>query len=423
MTASCRAAAALVVLAFVVSACASIPAGDTVAKGEIVIASDFPTSGAIRSSGRGPEAGVAYAIQIAGSVKGFKLIHKPYDDAVNGLQDAEKGTQNFTDMVGDPRILGAIGPYNSNVTRATIPVANKAELAMVNPSNTHICLTLSFDWCEPKPLQGAGVPTASALRDPAKPNNYFRLVGHDLMQGVAMADFAIDTLKVSKVAVWSDSLPYLGKVVADSFTKRLQSRGGTVVVRQDFEAFTPSSDFRPFFRRAKDAGAQAVFVGAVVGTGACLARAQSKGILDVPYLGPDGIGVNQCIKDAGDQATENMYFTVAQPSAESDPANKALIESFKNAFTQREDLSGYTFLGYDSARILIDAIGRAIDAAGGNMPTRRQVLEAVQNTRNLKLSTGTYSFDRNGDATSPTMAFYQLKNGVWTFIRQFAVAQ
>jgi branched-chain amino acid transport system substrate-binding protein len=418
-----RRAGAIVALALLSLACGTVPPGPIGNKGEIVIASDFPTSGAIRASGRGPEAGVAYAIQTAVSIKGFKLTHMEYDDAVNGAQDPQRGAQNFNDIVGDNRVLGVVGPFNSNVARATIPIANKAELAMVNPSNTHMCLTLSFDWCDKKPVEGAGVPPASALRDPSKPNNYFRLVASDLVQGTAMADFAIDALKVSKAAVWSDSLPFFGKVVADMFTKRFQSRGGTVVARQDFDAFSKSTDFRPFFQRAKDAGAQAVFVGAVVGTGACIARAQSKGILDVPYLGPDGMGENQCIKDAGDQATENMYFTIASPAADRDPGNKGLIDAFKTAYSQQDDLSAYTFVGYDAARILIDAIGRAIDAAGGGLPTRRQVLDAVQNTKNLKLSTGTYSFDKNGDATTPTMAFYQLKNGVWTFIKQFSVPQ
>jgi branched-chain amino acid transport system substrate-binding protein len=412
------------ILALVLLAgCGTIAPGNIGNRGEIVIASDFPTSGAIRSSGRGPEAGVAYAIHTAATIKGFRLTHKPYDDAVNGAQDPQRGAQNFTDIVADPQILGVVGPFNTNVARATIPIANKAELAMVNPSNTHICLTLSFDWCDKKPVEGAGVPPASALRDPGKPNNYFRLVAHDLVQGPAMADFAIDTLRASRAAVWSDSLPFFGKIIADAFTKRFQSRGGTVVVRQDFEPFSTSRDFRPFYQRAKDAGAQAVFVGAVVGTGACLARAQGKGILDVPYLGPDGMGDNQCIKDAGDQATENMYFTVATPAADRDPSNKGIVDAFKSAYTQPDDLSAYTFVGYDAARILIDAIGRAIDAAGGGMPTRRQVLDAVQNTKNLKLSTGTYTFDRNGDATTPTMAFYQLKNGVWTFLKQFSVPQ
>jgi branched-chain amino acid transport system substrate-binding protein len=221
--------------------------------------------------------------------------------------------------------------------------------------------------------------------------------------------------------VWSDNETF-GKGVADNFAKRFQSKGGTVVVRQDFDTKT-TSDFKPFLQRAKDAGAQGIYAGATSATKGCIPRAQSKGILDVPYLGPDGIGDTQCIKDAGDQANDKLYFTNAAAEAAQDSANKDLIDNFKKAFTQKDDLGAYTFPGYDCAKILLDGISRAIDAAGGNMPTRKQVIEAIGKTDKLKLSTGVYSFDKNGDPTTATMAFYQYKGTDWAFVKQFSVGQ
>jgi len=150
-----------------------------------------------------------------------------------------------------------------------------------------------------------------------------------------------------------------------------------------------------------------------------------KGIFttDIPYMGPDGIGDTQCIKDAGDNANTNMYFTNAAAEAAQDPNKQALINDFKSKFTAKEDLAAYTFPGYDCAKILLDAISRAIDTAGGNMPTREQVVAAVQATKNHKLSTGTYSFDNNGDPTAATMAFYQYQTAAkdWVFVKQFSV--
>jgi branched-chain amino acid transport system substrate-binding protein len=408
-------AAILAGIAIVAAACGqSAPAGGGGAdKGEIIIASNFPVSGADRASGRGPEAGVAYAVQLNGNIKGFKITHKPYDDAVNGVHDPQKGAQNFTDMVGNTKVLGVVGPFNSNVARATIPVANRASLVMISPSNTNECLTQDFPYCDPKP---------AALRPTGK-NNYFRIAAPDTVQGPAMADFAIDTLKATKIAIWSDNETF-GKGVADNFGKRVTAKGGTVVVRQDFDVKS-TNDFRPFLQRAKDGGAQAIYAGATSATKGCIPRAQMKSIFttDIPYLGPDGIGDTQCIKDSGDNANSNLYFTNAAAEAAQDPANKALIDDFKTKFTQKEDLGAYTFPGYDCAKILLDAISRAIDLAGGKMPTRDQVVQAVQDTKALKLSTGTYSFDRNGDPTSATMAFYQYKGGDWAFVKQFGVGQ
>ena len=63
------ATAILAGIAIVAAACgqAAPSSGGGADKGEIIIASNFPTSGADRASGRGPEAGVAYAVQLNGN--------------------------------------------------------------------------------------------------------------------------------------------------------------------------------------------------------------------------------------------------------------------------------------------------------------------------------------------------------------------
>src|SRR5437879_5837635 len=68
-------------------------------KGEIIIASDLPTSGADASSGLPTQQGAQFAVQQKGSVKGFKLTFQPYDDAVNGKHDPQKGVQNVQQML------------------------------------------------------------------------------------------------------------------------------------------------------------------------------------------------------------------------------------------------------------------------------------------------------------------------------------
>jgi len=66
----------LLVGAFLAAACTSGGGGGGGDKGEITIATNFPTSGADRASGRGPEAGANYAVQLNPTVKGFKLSVK-----------------------------------------------------------------------------------------------------------------------------------------------------------------------------------------------------------------------------------------------------------------------------------------------------------------------------------------------------------
>lgn len=379
---------------------------------EIIIATDFPVSGNDRASGRGPEAGAQYAITQAGSIRGFKITYKSYDDAVNGVHDPQQGAKNVTDMANNPAILAVVGPFNSNVSRAELPIANRAGLALISPANTNECLTRDYQYCDPK---------ASALR-PTGANNYFRISAPDTVQGPAMADFAVDRLGVTRVAAFSDSETF-GSLTANGFCSRLAARGGQCVVRQDFKWQT-TSDFTGFLSRAQAAGAQAVYAGATSATKGCVVRAQMKGYFSVatPFLGNDGIGDSQCVSDARDMAP-NMYFSNAAADGSQDPANSQLIAAFRRAFTGPDDWAAYTLPGYDCARIAIDAIARAIDKANGQMPTRQQVVAALSETRELKLTTGTYSFDQYGDPVSPTMAFYRLTGSSWMFVAQMATRQ
>ena len=382
------------------------------ATGEVIIASDLPTSGADASSGLPTQNGVAFALSQTTSYKGIKITFKPYDDTVNGVHDPQKGAQNVQQMLSNSKVVAMVGPFNSNVARAEIPIANQGQLAMMSPSNTNECLTQTFPYCSPQP---------AALRPTGK-NNYFRIAAPDTVQGPAMADYILKTLKLTKVAVFSDNETF-GKGVADNFVKRLTSTGGTLTNRSDFDMKT-TSDFKAFINAAKAAGAQVIYAGATSATKACIVRSQMTGILDVPFTGPDGIGDDQCLKDSGAN-TANMFFTNAAGDAAQNPAAAATVAAFKQAYPKASDLGAYTFPAYDCAFILLDAVKRAIDAAGGKAPTRQQVIDAVQATSGLVGTVGTYAFDANGDPKSATMAFWATKGtpAVWTFQSQFSVGQ
>lgn len=380
--------------------------------GEIIIASDLPTSGADASSGLPTQNGAAFAVSQLKTYKGITITFKPFDDTVNGVHDPQKGAQNVQQMLSDPKVLAMVGPFNSNVARAEIPIANNGPLAMMSPSNTNECLTQTFPYCDPQP---------KALRPTGK-NNYFRIAAPDTVQGPAMADYILKTLKLTKVAVFSDNETF-GKGVADNFVKRLTAGGGTVTNRSDFDWKT-TNDFKPFINEAKAKGAQAIYAGATSATKGCIVRSQMAGILDVPFTGPDGIGDDQCLKDAGSN-TANMFFTNAAGDANQNPDAASTVAAFKQAYPKASDVGAYTFPAYDCAFILLDAVKRAIDANGGKVPSRQQVIDAVQATNGLKGTVGTYAFDANGDPKSATMAFWKTKGtpAAWTFESQFSVGQ
>jgi branched-chain amino acid transport system substrate-binding protein len=380
-------------------------------KGTIKIGVELPLSGTEGSQGQPMLKGVRFAVDKAGgSIKGYTLQVADYDDAVNGTHDPQKGAQNVTAMIGDPKLLAFVGPLNSSVAKNEIPNATDAHLAMISPANTNVCLTK--DAPDPRfPYDAACGGLAAQLRK-GNPNNYFRVVTTDDYQGPAMADFFLQSLKLTKVAVGSDNQTY-GKGIADSFTAEFKAKGGTIVgTRFDYDSQN-TNDFKPWLTAAKAAGAQGIYVGGVVSTKVCIVRAQMQGIFDpaTPFGGGDGIVQdNECVKAAGAMAP-NVYSSIAAVDPMHVPSAKATIDAYKKAYPGANDYTAYSIVAADAAGIEIAAIGRAIDANGGTLPSdplkaREAVRAEIAKTLNYQGALGSTSFDKNGDTNVKIISIY-----------------
>lgn len=393
--------AVAMVAAFAAFACGggSSSGGGTSNKGTIAIGVDLPESGGEASNGLPTLNGVKFAVQQKKSIKGFTLDVANFDDAVNGVHDPQKGAQNIDQMLANADVLAMVGPFNSNVARAEIPKTNAAGLLQVSPANTNECLTIDLPYCDPGP---------KALRPAGQPNNYFRVAATDTRQGPAVADYAYDTLKVTKIGIASDNETY-GKGIADNFQKEFEKKGGTTVKRQDFDTKS-TSDFRSFLTSAKTGGATAIFFGGVDTNKACIARNQMKGIFDAtaPFLGGDGIVTSLCINDAADLAT-NMYGSVAAIDATKVPGAQNTISAYKKAFPNASDFGAYTIPAYAATQAIFQALSDAIDHNNGNKPTRAMVRDAMHKLSSVDTPIGTISFDSNGDVKPQIITIYQVK--------------
>jgi branched-chain amino acid transport system substrate-binding protein len=373
-------------------------------KGTIKIGIDLPVSGSDASDGQPTQNGAKLAIKQSAKVCGasshtdacFNLQAFPLDDAVNGVHDVAQGAKNVSQFVSDSSVLGMVGPFNSGVAAGEIPIANSANLAMISPSNTNECLTQ-------EPSDGHCKGQAAKLRQNGK-NNYFRVCTTDLIQGPAGADYAYNKLGKKKVFVLNDQQQY-GLGIAKNFAAQFTKDGGTVL-NSDLGGFDPTSqtDFKSLLSRAQSLGADVVFFGGTTATKGGQIRKQMAGIIDAPYVAGDGISGNQFAKDAGANAA-NSYFTVAGPY----PLKLATAQSFNSAYKAEysADPGAYSAQAYDAAAIIIAAVKKAIDDAGGNMPSRDQVRAEVAKTQNFKGAIGTTSFDSNGDTTLKIITIYK----------------
>lgn len=389
----------LIVAAFVAFACGGGGGNSGGTKGTIKIGVDLPESGAAASSGLPTLHGVEYAVKVindAGGLEGYKFEVSNFDDAVNGAYNEQKGVQNVQQMIGDSKVLGMVGPFNSAVAKAEIPVAAAEHFTMVSPANTNPCLTKDLPTCTYHPQD---------LRK-GNPNNYFRVVTTDDFQGPAMADYAYKNLNIKNIAVLSDSTVF-GKGISDAFQVEFAKLGGTYK-RLDYPGQT-QTDFRSFLSQFKASGAQGLYVGGTDDQKACVARSQMVAVgFNVPYLGGDGIETSQCIDDAGSNNL-NINATSAGADATQVPGAKATLDGYRKAFPGPHDLGGYTIQAYDAATALMQAIGRAIKDNGGNVPSREQVRASMAATKGFQGAIGTYNFDANGDTDLRVVSIYTTK--------------
>src|SRR5438034_7508345 len=73
---------------------------------------------------------------------GYTLVFDPRDDVgPSGFHDPAVGAQNVRALISDALVAGIVGPFNSIVAKAEMPITNQAPIALISPSNTNTCLT------------------------------------------------------------------------------------------------------------------------------------------------------------------------------------------------------------------------------------------------------------------------------------------
>ena len=240
------------------------PSVDT-SKGTVKFAIELPQQGSEKAASDPIINGIKLAVKQAGGGAGGYKIDIPqgsiFDDALNGAHDPQTGANNMSQIVADPDTIAVIGPLNSSVAVAQIPISNEGGLFHCSPANTNPDLT-------------KGAPAAQ-LR--TKPNNYIRVVTTDDVQGPAAAQYIIDVLKKTNVYVIDDTETF-GKGVADAFAAEFTKRGGKVV-KHDAAPKT-TQDYVSIMTAAKALNPDSIYFGGVTATGGAriLLAAQQAGL-------------------------------------------------------------------------------------------------------------------------------------------------
>ena len=199
------------------SSATSAPAASAAAggNGQIVnIGVELPMSGGEAPNGVPTLNGVKLAvadINAAGGIDGYKFGVNSQDDAVNGVNNPQQGAKNITTLVNDPSVVAVVGPFNSAVAKAEIPISNAAGLLQCSPANTNPGLTKEWGGISPLTLR------------PTHPDQiaYVRVASTDDYQGLAGAQIAYQDLGARRAYVVDDTTTYgagLAGVFVTDFT-------------------------------------------------------------------------------------------------------------------------------------------------------------------------------------------------------------
>lgn len=338
-----------------------------------------PHSGDLASYGiptvRAAELVVEHSNAMCG-VNGRKIQLVVEDDVCK----PEIATNTATKLVGD-KVDAVLGHICSGATKAALGIYKDSKIVVMSPSATNPALTQSGDY-----------------------PNFFRTIASDDAQARLEVDFALNVLKLKKIAVLHDKGDY-GKGLAEFAKGFLESDpNGEVVL---YEGITPGAvDYSAVVQKIKQSGAEAVIFGGYHPEASKLVTLMRKKAMDTIFISDDGVKDDTFIKVAGEFA-EGVYATGPMDTS-SNPLAIEAIEAHKAKYG--EDPGAFFLNAYSAALALINAMEKSCST---------QYDDIVKALRSEYVATpvGIIRFDERGDAIGVGFAMYQVQKGKYVEIK------
>jgi branched-chain amino acid transport system substrate-binding protein len=287
-------------------------------------------------------------------------------------------------LISRDKVVAILGEVASSRSLEAAPICQAAKIPQISPASTNPAVTDTGDYI-------------------------FRVCFIDPFQGVVMAKFAKDTLKIRKVAVLTSVSSAYSVGLAKYFKERFTADGGNVAIEQKYSE--GDKDFKAQLTAIKAAGIEGIFVPGYY-TEAALICKQAKDLgLKVPVFGGDGWEASQLV-EIGGTAVEGAYFSTHYSAENKTPAVTAFLEKYRQRFNN-ETPDAMGALGYDSAMVLADAIKRAGTTEG---PKLRDALAATKDYPGI---TGSTTLDAQRNANKAAVVL-MVKDGKYKFIESVA---
>ena len=348
----------------------------------IRIGYNLELTGEVASYGNSELEGVELAIKLAnekGGVLGKQIVGVKYDNQSNQAEAVSVQTKLAT-VEG---VAGIISPATSGLTSAIYPISDEYHIPTVSASATADGITQNAD---------------GTVMDYA-----FRVCFLDSYQGTAMAKFAARNLEATKAVIIGDSSSDYAKGLKENFKTQFESLGGTVVAEESY--VEGDTEFNSLLTKIKDLDFDVIYIpGYYAEVSLIIKQARAMGI-DAPITGGDGFDAPQLLEIAGATALNDVYFTTAYTTVTDDENVKNFVEAYKAEYGKDPDM--FAALAFDSANILIEAIGKT---PTGNAIAVKDALSTIKNYKGV---TGKISFDKLHNAVKSVLVV-ELVDGVQT---------
>jgi YVTN family beta-propeller protein len=362
-------------------------------KPDFLITSDLPLNLLARKN----TSPAAQAIELVLRARGFRagryrLGYQSCDDglAQAGGPDPYKCAANARSFAGDPSVIAMIGPLNSPCAKIEIPIANRASLPMISPSNSWPGLTRSG------PGQERGEPTKYY---PTGRRTYFRISSTDAQQAAADAILA-KQLGARKVFVLRLLDEVTGSTsdyplsMSGTFERAARKLGLSVVGTSGWKDSPATYD--ALVARVSAARPDAVFLGGWL-CGSCgelIQKLHARLGPDAALIAPDGFDPTAVRGAAGDAAI-GMYVSFDEaPTRALPPAAQRFVRRFRHLHPEADAGDYPPWVPYTAQAT--EALLAAIARSDGTRPSVVRELHELE-IRNGLL--GSFRFDRNGDPT------------------------
>ena len=319
-------------------------------------------------------------INAAGGVLGRKIQLITEDNQSKAGESATIAKK----LISRDKVVALIGEVASMRSLEAAPIAQQSRIPMISPSSTN--------------------PKVTEIG-----NYVFRVCFIDPFQGVVMAKFARNTLKLKRVAVLTSVSSAYSVGLAKYFKERFVQDGGAIALEQRFTE--GDKDFKAQLTAIKAANVDGIFLPGYY-TEAALVCKQARDLgMNLPLFGGDGWEAPQLISIGG-AAVEGTYYSTHYSPENKSPAVSGFVERFRKRW-DNEVPDAMAALGYDAAMVLADAIKRAgtTDSA--------KLRDALAATKNLPGVTGDTTLDTQRNASKAAVVI-AVKDGQFKFLETVA---